>query len=406
MNIVIVVQRYGNGIIGGAEAHAQQLATWLEKNTDWNIEIVTSCATSYITWKNKLDKGISKEGKILINRFPTFSKRRQNIFSFWNRLTQIAHNKTANITGFYFINKIIQEVWLRLQGPYCRDIPRYLKKIEEKTDLFIFFTYLYYPTVKGILQVQKKSLLIPTAHDEPPFYFKLVSKIFQSDIPLIVNSEEEARLIKKTYPETASRIIIGAIGLPDLKPTSKNIVQKIYILYLGRIGLSKRTDELIDYVTKYNSLHHEQQVTLVLAGAIEKDFQVENLPNIEYKGIVSEREKSDLIFNCQAVVNASRLESLSMIALEGILAQKPLILTAHCPVLNSYCQSLETAYAYKNYSEFEKSLLEVMHSNQHAEFKAKLSLSRQWALSKYGWEKVRQNIEQVLVQKNSSSSLK
>ena len=44
--------------------------------------------------------------------------------------------------------------WIRAQGPYCPDLVEALAEKGDEFDLFIFFTYLYYPVVEGMKVVK------------------------------------------------------------------------------------------------------------------------------------------------------------------------------------------------------------------------------------------------------------
>ena len=53
--------------------------------------------------------------------------------------------------------------WSEEQGPYSPQLIEYIKNKKAEYDLFIFVTYLYYPTVVGLPFVADKAILIPTA---------------------------------------------------------------------------------------------------------------------------------------------------------------------------------------------------------------------------------------------------
>ena len=55
VKIAIVVQRYGATINGGAELHARYIAEHLAQHVQ--VEVLTTCATDYITWRNALPAG-------------------------------------------------------------------------------------------------------------------------------------------------------------------------------------------------------------------------------------------------------------------------------------------------------------------------------------------------------------
>jgi glycosyltransferase involved in cell wall biosynthesis len=51
MKLACVVHRYGPQATGGSEAHCRALALRLAANPDHQVDVLTSCATDYITWK-------------------------------------------------------------------------------------------------------------------------------------------------------------------------------------------------------------------------------------------------------------------------------------------------------------------------------------------------------------------
>ena len=55
VKLAVVVQRYGADINGGAELHARYIAEHLSRHAE--VEVVTTCARDYITWRNELPAG-------------------------------------------------------------------------------------------------------------------------------------------------------------------------------------------------------------------------------------------------------------------------------------------------------------------------------------------------------------
>ena len=45
---------------------------------------------------------------------------------------------------------ILEDKWVDSQGPYCPELIEYIKANKDKYDVFVFMTYLYYTTVRGI----------------------------------------------------------------------------------------------------------------------------------------------------------------------------------------------------------------------------------------------------------------
>ena len=73
MKIAFVVQRYGLEVNGGAEALCRLVAEHLSKFFD--VEVITTCAVDYITWKSEYVQGKTDVNGITVWRFPVDAPR-------------------------------------------------------------------------------------------------------------------------------------------------------------------------------------------------------------------------------------------------------------------------------------------------------------------------------------------
>jgi len=78
MRLAVAVQRYGADINGGAELHARYIAERLAPHAD--VEVVTTCAKDYVTWRNELPPGLETVNGIRVRRFPVDHVRDPNRF--------------------------------------------------------------------------------------------------------------------------------------------------------------------------------------------------------------------------------------------------------------------------------------------------------------------------------------
>ena len=86
MKLAVVVQRYGADINGGAELHARYIAEHLARHAQ--VEVFTTCARDYITWKNELPPGEETVNGVRVRRYRVsqprdkkdFGKRSQIVF--------------------------------------------------------------------------------------------------------------------------------------------------------------------------------------------------------------------------------------------------------------------------------------------------------------------------------------
>ena len=68
MKLALVIHRYGDGVAGGSEAHARGLAAALQKTHE--VEVLTTCARDYLSWRNEFDPGETMVDGIRVTRFP------------------------------------------------------------------------------------------------------------------------------------------------------------------------------------------------------------------------------------------------------------------------------------------------------------------------------------------------
>ena len=82
MKVAIVVQRYGADINGGAELHARYIAEHLARHVE--VEVLTTCATDYITWRNELPPASEIVHGVPVRRFPVARERNPVEFAKWS----------------------------------------------------------------------------------------------------------------------------------------------------------------------------------------------------------------------------------------------------------------------------------------------------------------------------------
>lgn len=354
--IAFVVQRYGLEVNGGAELYTRQVAEKLSQY--YEVDILTTCALDYMTWKN-----FYKEGKEVINNVNVirFKVDKERNVSKFNKLSEkILVNPSENS-----YEENIE--WMEEQGPVCKNLIDYLKENNKKYKSILFMTYLYWTTFYGLEVCPEKSILIPTAHDEPPIYLNIFKDKFNMPKFIAYNTSDEMEFVNKLFDNESVKSDIFGIGV-ELPENIKevNIREKYnfsgdYMLYVGRIDESKGCGELFEYYLRYIK-ETKRDIKLVLIGKAVMDIPKHK--NIIPIGFVSDEDKFNAIKQSKFVVISSKYESLSMILLESLKLNKPVVVNGNCSVLKTHCIKSNAGLYYQNYNEFREVLEFIIDNNE------------------------------------------
>ncbi|MGH7821890.1 MAG: glycosyltransferase family 1 protein, partial [Candidatus Binatia bacterium] len=279
MRVAFVVQRYGRGIDGGSEALCRAVAELLAPELD--LEVVTTTAADYLTWRDELPDGVSEENGVRVRRFRVASRRRVRSFGrLSERLYRSPHSIEAEID------------WMVQQGPRVPELLDYLREARTAFDAFVFFTYLYYTTWFGLPLVAERSVLVPTLHDEPPARFEIFRSLFQLPRAFVWNTPEELELARAMFPLRADGEVAG-VGIdlvPGEPPAGFRARHGLgeFLLFLGRIDVWKGVPELLELFARYRA-ERAPELSLVLAG--RSHMKLPRAEGVRAVGYLPEEEK-------------------------------------------------------------------------------------------------------------------
>lgn len=381
--IAFVVQRYGEEVNGGAELLCRQLAEKMIAIYP-NIEVLTTKAIDYTTWANEYPGNLETINGVAVRRFPVAKERSQKEFD--------------NINGLFMAGQLAKErevEWIEKQGPYAPELVQYIKEHKEDYDLFVFFTYLYYPTVIGIKEVKEKAILVPHAHDEPFLKMEEYQNLFKSPRAFFLNTDEEKEMLQGKF-DIDVPIDIGGVGidLPESIDGSR-FKEKYqlddYIVYVGRIDEGKNCHILFKYFKEFKK-RNQGSLKLVLMGKpampIPKDNDIVSL------GFVSEQDKYDGIKGAKILVLPSEFESLSMVVLEAMSVGTPVLVYGKCPVLKGHCLKSNGALYYNNYFEYEAAVNFLMDNPEKV---ATMKLNaKKYVDDNYQWDVITGRLDRLM----------
>ncbi len=378
MKIAFVVQRYGTEILGGSEYHCRLIAERLAGRHQ--VEVLTTCARDYISWKNEYPEGTDRVRGVTVRRFSNARTRDINAFNRYSEwIFTSPHTRDDEME------------WVRQQGPWCPALLEHLERNHQQYDILIFFTYLYAPTLLGVRIAPEKSILVPTAHDEPAIHLEVYKELFSAPAGIAYNTDVERRFLTTHFSIRAieEETIGCGVELPQAQlyqhereedgdgaaeepvadeeqPPSwrphlagrgvlfrrRHRLHGAIALYGGRIDPGKGCEELIEYFSTY--VQEGGDASLVLMGV--KLMPLPEEPFVRFAGLLSDAERLQALEAATVVTVPSPYESLSLLALESFAVGTPILANARSDVLVDHCQRSNAGLYYADRDEFVESL--------------------------------------------------
>ena len=345
MRLAVVVQRYGLEINGGAELHARYIAERLARHAE--VEVLTTCARDYVTWRNEYPAGSETIGGLPVRRFPVGRERDPGDFGLRSRRV------------FEQTHSLADELrWLSSQGPASPALLAWLARHQERYDHCLFFSFRYHHAYHGIRAVPRRALLVPTAEREPSVALSVFGPTFRGVRGILYNSYEERALIQHVSGNRAVPGVVVGVGseVPDDASAerfrARTGIVSPFALYVGRIDPNKGCADLFSHFRGYAAAGGG--LDLVLAGSAK--MPVPDHPRIRPLGFVSDRDKYDALAAARVLVMPSPYESLSMVTLEAWAMGRPVLVNGACDVLRGQVLRSNAGLYYTSRAEFIETL--------------------------------------------------
>ncbi len=382
--VCFVSPRYGKEVNGGAELQCRLFAEHLAE-VGWDVTVATTKAVDYISWRDEYSSDEEMVYGVRVKRFSV--KKERDLSTFHKINTKFMEGRLPESQ---------ESQWFAEQGPYTPDLIDYIKSSKDKYEAFVFFTYLYYPSVFGLKEVREKAIFVPEAHDEPYMSFHLIKELFESPRAFFFNTEEERDLVWDRFDTKQIPYDIGGIGIEVPKDIEGDRFKKKYsldqyVVYTGRIDDGKNCNELFDYFLEYK-YRNPSDLKLVLMGkSVIPVPEVEDILNL---GFVSEQDKYDGMAGAKALLLPSKFESLSMVVLEAMSVETPVIVNGECDVLRGHCIKSNGAFYYRDFFQFEGELNFLL--SHESEVNEMLQNAKAYVETNYRWDVLIHKLERLL----------
>lgn len=391
MKLLYVVQRYGDDIVGGSEAACRQFAEALT-SAGHSVEVLTSCARSYVTWEDSYEPGTTVINGVTVHRLPVVDKRYPEKFGptdIW-----LMSEQSSPLLFEH-------ERWALLMGPEVQGLRTWLIDNADRFDVAIFMTYLYSTATKGIPALAGRLPVVfqPTAHDEPSFRVPLFESTFRLPDSFLFFTPEEQKVVQERFSIAADGRVIG-IGIEMNPPVSSvdtfrtrfNLGDHPYLVYVGRLDPMKGVRQLCDFFIEMKK-QYASDLKLVLAGDPLVDLPQHE--DILVTGFLDEADKHAAIAGSLALVQSSYFESFSIVLCEAWVQSRPALVQGASTVLRGQAMRSAGAIPYEGYAEFEQAVMMLLENPSLADEMG--SNGRKYVEDTYEWAHVLKGFEESLV---------
>jgi glycosyltransferase involved in cell wall biosynthesis len=299
-------------------------------------------------------------------------------------------------------------------------LQEYLERHHEQYDALVFFTYLYAPTVLGLQVDPGRSLLVPTAHDEPAIHLELYKEAFSLPAAIAYNTDVERKFLTTRFSIRAIAEetvgcgvdLLGSSDRPDEPPGEappddgedgrrhlsargavfrrRHRLHGPFVLYGGRIDPGKGCEELIEYFSSY--VADGGDASLVLMGVKLMPLPEERF--IRFAGRLSDEERLQALEAATVVVVPSPYESLSLLALESFAVGTPVLANARSDVLVDHSVRSHAGLYYADRDEFVE-CLKLLLSDERLR-QAMGRNGRAYVRRHYRWDVIMDKYERML----------
>jgi glycosyltransferase involved in cell wall biosynthesis len=411
LKLAIVIPWFGRELKGGAEQHAWQVASRLA-GRGHTVEVLTTCCHSHQEdWStNHLPPGRFAEPEgFSVRRFLVDARNRAEFDRVCALLLRL--DPSTLRPGVSPVSEADSRIFTTelIKSSQLLD---FIAAKKENFDSFIFLPYLYGPILDGIRIVGRAAALQPCLHDEAYAYLPEVAAAFRTAGSLLFISEGERELAFRLFgPGIWSKSTLTGAGIeperaehgPSAPSARGPLYPEKFLLYLGRKDPGKNVPLLLNAFARFRSVRPNSPLRLLLAGHGKLDLNGCKDTAIDL-GLVSEREKQELLRHCTALVQPSQNESFSRVMMEAWLQGKPVAAHTRCLATAVAVQRSGGGWTAETESDWARLLTEIDRLPAQA-LRDMGANGKQYASEMADWETVIDRYEAALVRREPASPL-
>lgn len=349
--IGLVPPRYGDDVVGGAEAVIAEIAHGLA-GRGWHVEILTTCAKDHFTWANAYPAGVSRDGEVTVRRFlaeiTTLRAERAELGA------AIHRGDPVDITA--------QQRWMN-DDLRSSEMFHYLLDNAENYRVLVFAPYLFWTTFACGQLAPERTILMPCLHDEPEAALEIFQPLFEGARGIWFLSEPEAELANKLFDLPANVAVTGA-GIAPVGELDPAICAEVrdrlgitgrYVLYAGRREGAKQWPWLLEAFEKIHAAA-PLDVKLVTMGSGQVEVPAALAGRVVDLGFVSHDDHPYVFSGADAYLQPSPYESFSRSIMEAWQVGTLVIANAQSEVVKWHTERSGAGLVYRDIYELEQAL--------------------------------------------------
>jgi glycosyltransferase involved in cell wall biosynthesis len=385
--IAFVAPRYGDAIVGGAETAVAEAARGLAARGH-EVEILTTCAKSHVSWANEYEPGVEYDRGVTIRRFSTFAPRSRVAAAELERRVQRGGELSA-ADELAWVNS-------RFRVP---DLYFHLDAHASRYDAIVFAPYLFWSTIYGARVAPERSIVMPCLHDESYAWLGVVRQMLGSVAGVWFLTEPEHQLGHRVAPSLPPfhAVVGSAVDVPEAYDPAgfreRHGLQRPFVLYAGRRESGKGWPDLLRaFGTALVGGTLPFDLVTIGSGAAEVPPGLGD--RVVDLGFQPAAELSHAFAAAAALVQPSTNESFSRSIMEAWLAGTPVIANAAGEVVSWQCERSGGGLTYADEFEFAHCLHFLAEAPKAAESLAERG--REYVLANYTWPIVLDAMEAFL----------
>jgi glycosyltransferase involved in cell wall biosynthesis len=340
MRVLMVIQRYGGGVIGGAERSAAELSTRLV-HRGHDVEVLTSNAGTYGDWAPGFPVGSTVEDGVAVHRLPVETRLDRARFDPLNQRVI-----GAALQGRH-VPMMAQREWLHALGPVMPGLHDWLTEHVGRFDAVCVHTVGYWHAASAIEAIAGRCpvVLHPLAHEEPGLVLPVFdAPLLRADVFAFLTPEEQ-RLIERRAGRPGSGVVIGLGAEPAVRasPVEVASIRKRlgvapgdgFLLCAGRVDRDKGVHAL---AAGWEAARRRGADLPVLVVSGEVVHPLASSDRVRVTGPLSADELRAAMAASTALVNPSVFESFGIVLTEAWAQGTPALVNARCDVLAGQCR--------------------------------------------------------------------